>query len=203
MAGLILPFCQTLPFCCPVEPRVEMLEDRNRDEHTSVGVASRERRAHVRYPFSAGVEAVEVRSGARLNGRIGDIGRGGCYVNSISPFTVGAELKVLIVKDANPFAAQSRVVYSTTGMGMGVMFTAIEPEQRWMLEKWLAELRGGSSAELEVEQPKNGDVVLPSATAKSANSEQALVLNELIVALMRKRVLTDAEGKALLQKLLR
>jgi hypothetical protein len=177
-----------------------MLEDRKRDEYTPVGSASRERRAHARYPFSAGVDSVEVRSGARLHGRISDIGRGGCYVDSISPFTVGAELKVLIIKDANSFAAQARVVYSTTGMGMGVMFTAIEPEQRWMLEKWLAELRGESSA---VEQPKNGDVVLPSETAKSANSEQTLVLNELIVALMRKRVLTDAEGKALLQKLLR
>jgi len=177
-----------------------MLEDRKRDEYTSAGVASRERRAHARYPFSAGVEAVEVRSGARLHGRISDIGRGGCYVDSISPFAVGAELKVLIIKDANSFAAQARVVYSITGMGMGVMFTAIEPEQRWMLEKWLAELRGESSA---VEQPKNADLVLPGETAKSANSGQTFVLNELIVALMLKRVLTDAEGKALLQKLLR
>jgi len=177
-----------------------MLEDRKRDEYTSAGVASRERRAHARYPFSAGVETVEMRSGARLHGRISDIGRGGCYVDSISPFAVGAELKVLIIKDANSFAAQARVVYSITGMGMGVMFTAIEPEQRWMLEKWLAELRGESSA---VEQPKNADLVLPGETAKSANSGQTFVLNELIVALMRKRVLTDAEGRALLQKLLR
>jgi len=177
-----------------------MLEDRKRDEYTSVGAASRERRAHARYPFSAGVETVEIRSGARLHGRISDIGRGGCYVDSISPFTVGAELKVLIIKDANSFAAQAKVVYSTTGMGMGVMFTAIEPEHRWMLEKWLAELRGESSA---VEQPKNADLVLPGEPAKSANSGQTFVLNELIVALMLKRVLTDAEGKALLQKLLR
>jgi hypothetical protein len=34
------------------------------------------------------------------------------------------------------------------------------------------------------------------------NGEQRHVLNELIIALMRKRVLTDAEGKAMLQKLL-
>lgn len=56
-------------------------------------------------------------------------------MDSISPFTVGAEPKVLIIKDANSFAAQARVLYSTTGMGMGGMFTVIEPEQRWMLEK--------------------------------------------------------------------
>jgi hypothetical protein len=35
------------------------------------------------------------------------------------------------------------------------------------------------------------------------SSEPSYVLNELIITLMRKRVLTDAEGKALLQKLLK
>jgi hypothetical protein len=37
----------------------------------------------------------------------------------------------------------------------------------------------------------------------AASQEQSYVLNELIIALMRKNVLSDLEGKALLQKLLR
>jgi hypothetical protein len=37
----------------------------------------------------------------------------------------------------------------------------------------------------------------------AASQEQNYVLNELIIALMRKNVLSDLEGKALLQKLLR
>jgi len=38
---------------------------------------------------------------------------------------------------------------------------------------------------------------------KNAKNEQYYVLNELIISLMRKGVLTDAEGKAMLEKLLR
>ena len=122
-----------------------MLEDRKKDGHTAVGLASREKRTHPRYPFSAGAKATDASSGATLNARISDIGRGGCYLDTISPFAVGAELKLLISKEADSFAAEAKVVYSSIGMGMGVMFTGIEPEQRWTLEKWLR--TGSATAE--------------------------------------------------------
>jgi len=180
-----------------------MLEGRKKEQHISLALAPRERRAHPRYPFTAGAELIDVRSGTRLNARVSDLSRGGCYVDSISPFTVGTEVKLRITKDASSFSSQAKVVYAAVGMGMGLMFTAIEPEQRWMLEKWLAELRGEPSSEGETaEEPKDSAVATQSGPAKSTNSEQSYVLNELIIALMRKRVLTDAEGKALLQKLL-
>jgi hypothetical protein len=41
------------------------------------------------------------------------------------------------------------------------------------------------------------------ASEKNSKDEQYYVLNELIISLMRKGVLTDAEGKAMLEKLLR
>jgi hypothetical protein len=110
-----------------------------------------------------------------------------------------------ITQDANSFVAQAKVVYSSAGMGMGLMFTGIEPDQRWVLEKWLAELRGEPSREQEsapAPKPANGRIAEQMEPAATTNSEQNYVLNELIIALMRKRVLTDAEGKALLQKLL-
>ena len=137
-----------------------MLEDRKKEGLAVVGLAPRERRAHPRYPFTASAEAMDVRSGTRLNARISDISRGGCYVDSISPFAVGTEVKIRITKDANSFISQGKVVYSTTGMGMGLKFTVIEPDQRWMLEKWLAELRGEPSLEPESpEEPKGGRIV--------------------------------------------
>jgi hypothetical protein len=180
-----------------------MLEDHKKEGH-AVGLASpREKRGHPRYPFSAGAEVVDASSGARLNARISDIGRGGCYVDSISPYPVGAEVKIVITKDADSFAALAKVVYAAGGMGMGLMFTSIEPEQRWTLEKWLAELRGEPTVERESpKEPKVSSLPESAESTNGANSEQSYVLNELIIALMRKRVLTDAEGKALLQKLL-
>jgi hypothetical protein len=63
-------------------------------------------------------------------------------------------------------------------------------------------LRREPPAELDEEQPERGRFTEPGETGKSANSEPSYVLTELIITLLRKRVITDAEGKALLQKLL-
>jgi hypothetical protein len=160
-------------------------------------VVPQERRNAPRYAFSAAAEAVHLQADTRLSGRISDLSVGGCYVDTINPFPIGVDVKIRIVKDNSLFVAQARVVYATGGMGMALMFTKIEPERRQVLEKWLAELRGEISPEAEaLEQDGAGNV------EESANGEQSYVLNELIIALMRKRVLTDAEGKAMLQKLL-
>jgi hypothetical protein len=81
-------------------------------------------------------------------------------------------------------------------MGMARAFTKIEPEKVHVLEGWLAALSGESprKASLEDEAP-------PSAVERSGN-EPRYVLNELIMTLIRKQVVTDAEGKALLKKLM-
>src|SRR6266852_6205232 len=151
-----------------------MLEDRKKEGLTVVGLAPRERRAHARYPFTAGAEVLDARSGARLNARVSDLSRGGCYVDSISPFTVGTEVKLRITKDASSFSSQAKVVYSSVGMGMGLAFTVIEPEQRWILEKWLAELRGEPSPEPESpEEPKSGRIVEQNEPEKTTHSEQS------------------------------
>jgi PilZ domain-containing protein len=174
-----------------------MLDDPKRAESNSAGVAPQERRASPRYAFSAAAEAVHLQTDTRLNGRISDLGRGGCYVDTINPFPVGADVKIRITKDNSSLVAQARVLYSSGGMGMGLMFTKIEPERLPVLEKWLAELRGEISPEAEALERDE-----PEQIEESVNGEQRYVLNELIIALMRKRVLTDAEGKAMLQKLL-
>jgi hypothetical protein len=166
----------------------------------SAGVASAERRKQPRYSFSAAADVVEVRSGARIQGRISDLARGGCYVDAMSPFGVGSEVKIRIVVESRTFTAEARVVFAAPGMGMGLMFTAIEPEQLAVLDRWLAELSGEVRPEPSVAKQEK----LPEKVAadRAPSHEQNYVLNELIIALMRKNVLSDVEGKALLQKLL-
>ena len=176
-----------------------MLSERTKFEN-SARVASAERRKHPRYSFSAAAEVVDAHSGARIQGRISDLALGGCYVDAMSPFGVSLEVKIRIAVESRTFTAQARVVFAAAGMGMGLMFTSIDPEQLPVLERWVAELSGDVHPEpvaaLE-ERP------LEKAPAGSApQREQNYVLNELIIALMRKQVLSDAEGKALLQKLL-
>jgi hypothetical protein len=83
-------------------------------------------------------------------------------------------------------------------MGMGLLFTEVDREHVPVLEKWLAELSGEATPESEA-----AEAVTQGNPPESAHLEVHNVLNELITALMRKRVLNDAEGKALLQKLTR
>jgi hypothetical protein len=174
-----------------------MLNDPKSSESKSAGVAPQERRNAPRYAFSAAAEVVYLVTDTRLNGRVSDLGAGGCYVDTINPCPVGAEVKIRINRDNASFLAHAQVVYSSGGMGMALMFTKIEPERLLVLEKWLAELRGEISPEAEALERGGLEQM-----EESANGEQRYVLNELIIALMRKRVLTDAEGKAMLQKLL-
>jgi PilZ domain len=160
------------------------------------GVAAKERRAYPRYAISATAEAVELHSDTRIHGRISDIGRGGCYMEVMSPFAVGSEIRIGITKDEKVFVAKATVLYSAGGMGMGLKFTGIDLGQLGVLERWLAELSG------EVPPEPVGPKKEEARSDGSPDHAVRYVLNELIIVLIRKRVLTDEEGQALLQKLL-
>src|SRR5256885_16783608 len=93
-----------------------MVTDRTKST-SSAGVASAERRRHSRFAFSAAAEVVEIGSSARIQGRISDLARGGCYVDVISPFAVGSEVTIRIVVDSRTLTAEARVVFAAPGMG--------------------------------------------------------------------------------------
>ncbi|MGB6624262.1 MAG: PilZ domain-containing protein [Candidatus Acidiferrales bacterium] len=164
---------------------------------TPVELRPEERRKHVRYPFTAAAEVVELKTDTRVSARSSDLARGGCFIDAISPFPVGTSVALQLSLDQKTFDAKARVVYSQTGMGMGLVFTAIESDQRWVLEQWLSELSGEPPAKFKVIETEHAP-----AEAASGNDEPRYVLNELIITLMRKGVLTDKDGKALLLKLM-
>jgi hypothetical protein len=83
-------------------------------------------------------------------------------------------------------------------MGMGVKFTAAEIEHLGTVEKWVAEISG--EALPEPTQPQSSD---QSCAHKTPGDEKYLVLSELVMELMRERVLSNVKGQAMLQKLKR
>src|ERR1700731_5359464 len=87
------------------------------------------------------VEVVAAESGARIETRVRDLSQQGCYVDTSDALPLGTVTGVRLTKGAQLFEAWARVVYSRAGKGMGLMFTAIEPEQIRTLETWLAESR--------------------------------------------------------------
>jgi hypothetical protein len=161
----------------------------------SSSVAPDERRVHPRYSLSADAEIVESKSRTKMSARVSDLSRSGCYVEMMSPFPLGSQLKMRIMKNKTPFLAQATVAYATEGMGMGVKFKELEPEQILILEKWLSELSGASVPDDESSEESLETV------AETSRNESSYVLNEVIIALMRKGILTDGEGKAMLHKL--
>jgi hypothetical protein len=117
-----------------------------------------EHRRHSRIPFTASVEVIESKSGARLSGRISDLGLGGCYMDTLSSFPAGSEVLVRITNGEDLFEAQARVVYDQTGMGMGLAFVSFTPKSAQVLQKWLLEITSKApAAEKTSELRKNID----------------------------------------------
>jgi len=151
-----------------------------------------ERRQFPRYSFTGTFGATEPNSETRIHGRTADLSEGGCYADTMSPFPAGTVVKVRISKENRSFESQATVVYAVAGMGMGLRFDSIDPEQLMNLRRWLGELRGELPADMEAEKEE------PRACARP---QRKCVLNELIGELMRKGVLDNSTGREMLQRL--
>jgi hypothetical protein len=159
--------------------------------------SSTERRSHPRYLFTAAAEVAVPQSGAWNVARTNDLSAGGCYVDMVSPFPLGTVVGLRLRKEKKSFEAQAKVVSSQFGMGMGLMFTQIDPVQQSILERWLAEASGELPAACEAPEEEE-----QAPAEESSKGNHHYVLNELIIALMRKGVLTEPEGKGMLRNLL-
>jgi hypothetical protein len=176
-------------------------EDGNRDSSTEARRTERrqsERRRQPRFPFTAAVEAMDPLSHSTISARTSDLGPGGCYVDTMNPFAVGTAFKIRLTKDGVTFEADAKVIFSQVGMGMGVVFTSAVPQQVLIFQNWLYELTGKSLPDLEPSGESEAGPVVANL-AKDTN----FVLDELLIALTKKRVLSEVEGKAMLQMLRR
>jgi hypothetical protein len=82
----------------------------------------------------------ELSSGALLSARTSELGLGGCYIDSLNPFPEGTLVGLRIVRDQGAFETKARVAYCDPRFGMGLAFTEMTPDQRSLLEAWLAEI---------------------------------------------------------------
>lgn len=88
----------------------------------------------------ASVEVTEPRTGALLSARISELGVGGCYVDALNPFPEGTLVSLRILRDDGVFETKAKVVYCDPRFGMGLAFIEMTPDQRSLLETWLAEI---------------------------------------------------------------
>jgi len=93
-----------------------------------------------RCPLVASAEVTELRSGTLLSARTSELGLGGCYVDSLNPFPEGTLVGLRILRDQGVLETKAKVVYCDPRFGMGLAFTDMTPDQRSLLEAWLAEI---------------------------------------------------------------
>src|SRR5579863_9128169 len=76
-----------------------------------------DRRGNDRHLVTASAEVIELSSGARFSTRTTDMGPGGCFIDTLTPFPVGAKVRVTVYRGASHFETMGTVVYSQQGLG--------------------------------------------------------------------------------------
>lgn len=99
-----------------------------------------QRRSVLRCPLVASAEVTELCSGALISARISELGLGGCFVDALNSFPEGTLVGLRILRDEGVFEAKAKVVYCDPRFGMGLAFTEMTPNQRSLLEAWLADI---------------------------------------------------------------
>jgi hypothetical protein len=157
-------------------------------KHSTVKEA--ERRSADRHSFTASADIIELSSGARFSTRTTDLGPGGCFVDTMTPFPVGSRVRVTVKKAKSDFQTEGTVVYSQTGLGMGIAFAELNPEQRMALQDWLAELTGGKQLLHDAPQA--------AKSSPFGHSVDRASLVRLVQLMIGKGILTEAEGASVL-----
>ena len=166
-------------------------------------VQSDERRKDVRFSVSASAEMLELSTRTRLIGRASDLGPGGCYIDTVNPFPVGASLMLTLTCENHNVHVKANVVFGRTGMGMGLAFTEMTAKQKESLTAWLRELNpeAPQSPASEPNTPYIQEAITKEPKAQAEDAGLLGALEELISLLRVKRILSDSEAKILREKM--
>src|SRR5579863_9787733 len=157
-----------------------MFDERRRAGNGHGALSPEDRRTYPRYQFTAAAEALDAQHRTRMNARTSDLGKGGCYVDTFSPFPLKTGVKIRITREKASFTAEAKVVYSKIGMGMGLAFTSIEPQEMGVLDKWIGELSGATPLEPMGMAPLDEHLNVAPRNGTLPPKETGYVLNELI-----------------------
>lgn len=157
-----------------------------------------ERRASKRVQLVASAEVIDLGSGTRLSGRVSDISLAGCYMDVMSPFGEGTNIRLRIKYNGQAVDLQGTVRFSHGSLGMGIGFTSLSPTQLETLGAWIGALTG-ERVQLPAQVPQFEPIETRAATPVSRSEKSPL--EQLVDILVRKGILTQAEVSELLTKL--
>ena len=99
-----------------------------------------ERRTNSRYRLSPPpeIEMWHTKNGTPIKARLGDLSRGGCYVETGSCLPLDTEVTIILEKNGDQVKAQARIVRIFPKRGLGLAFTSMEGNGFRILDTWLA-----------------------------------------------------------------
>lgn len=96
------------------------------------------RPAPTRFEFAAPIEVTIPLEKTHISGQITEIGRHGCFAEVENLLPMNSFVQLRVHKGGDVFETWARVVYSRAGIGVGLRFVDTAPDQRKVLEDWLA-----------------------------------------------------------------
>jgi len=156
-------------------------------DQSKAGVEEADMRSANRQPFIAEAQVVEVRSGTRLMDRTSDLAIQGCYVDCLNTFAVGTLVRTRLKKGEAAIEADGNVVYQMPGLGMGIAFRGLSPENRSALEGWI------SQASMESTSSEASTALVDHGKPGVAKQSKGQFV-ELVRLLVKKAVLTESEA---------
>lgn len=96
-----------------------------------------ERRIAPRTALVLAAEVIELPRGAKFVARTSDVSRTGCYVDTLNPLLQNSQVRLRLTHYHEVFEALGRVIYVSPGLGMGITFETVSPEQQARLDHWL------------------------------------------------------------------
>lgn len=167
-----------------------------------------ERRRFPRVACRIEATVLDELSAMNLPVKVTDISFGGCYVEMLAPLPVNSVVELTLDTSQGAIHARGKVVAAQTGMGMGIAFTAISPED---FEK-LGEIAPRAEQNREREHlsprpavsvatvPSNG--ARPSKRASQVAPSTQKVLESILRILLRKGIVSEEEMAEEFEKLI-
>jgi hypothetical protein len=100
----------------------------------------RSTRRSLRHSLIVDVEVVDLNSGSQIRERSKDLSLYGCGVSTATPFPAGTKVMLKMAYGREKITFFGKVIYGRQDIGMGIVFTTVEPEDQKLLEDWIAEL---------------------------------------------------------------
>lgn len=101
-------------------------------------VITTERRVSPRFALSLVADVSEPFDSNEMSGRLSDVSRTGCYIDTLNPLPPGMHVKIRLRKDEKLFETLAKVIHVNPHRGMGLHW-GTNPEQQYLtvLNHWL------------------------------------------------------------------